>query len=290
MGPKGYNRAPGLAGSPGDDIAVLDSGFANWPESRERMAAWYATSLGRELDASIRSRARELLRDVHGQHALQIGGTVRGAHLLEYANVGRRMLLLGEETDTLKAEPELLPFASDSINLLVLCHMMEYRESPRALLAEAERVLAPEGRMLIVGFNAWSLFGLRRGLPHDGVPWNGRFRGAWRLRHWCSKTGLSLEARTGCWRRPPAHGCRMRRWLAWMERGNRFFDRYGAVQLLLLRKRVIPVNPIPLGSYWRRHVPAGKPVRPTTCSQARATRAIRRAQRQQPATIRRENA
>lgn len=242
---------------------VLDSSFANWPEARERMAAWYATPLGRELDAAIQDRARRLLLDVHGQHALQIGGSARDTDFLAHANMGHRIHLIGEAGDAFHGEPEMLPLTSGSINLLVLCHILEFREDPLTLLTEAERVLAPEGRMLIVSFNAWSLFGLRRALPHDGVPWSGRFQGHWRTRYWCRRTGLEIENRAGCWRRPPAHGYRLRRWLGWLEHGHASLDRCGAVQLLLVRKRRIPLNPIPLRMRRRQRLSASHPARPT---------------------------
>lgn len=229
-----------------------DTRFVNWPGSRDQLAVWYATPLGQEVAAATRERLRRLLGDVHGQHGMQIGGSTHASDLLSLANLGHANFLRGETGDSLMAEPEALPVASESLNLLVLCHVLEFREQPQAMLQEAERVLAPEGRLLLVVFNPWSLFGVRRMLPHDGVPWSGRFPGILRLHWWCRSAGLAIEARSGCWLRPPAHGQGLRRRLAWMERGHVAFDRYGAIQILRMRKRVTRPTPIPLGSWWRR--------------------------------------
>ena len=239
-----------------------DSCFANWPGSRSRLADWYETPLGVELDRCVHECLRELLADVRGQHGLQVGAAARGDEALVLANIGHHLLLRGEPGDALQAEPEHLPLASGSLNLLVLFHVVEYRDSPQALFMEAERVLAPEGRLLVVAFNPSSLFGLRRVLPHDGAPWHGAFPGLLRLHWWCRRAELKVEELRGCWRRPPAHGHRLRALLYWLERGPRLFDYWGAIHVLRARKRRVPVTPVRLESRWRRWLHGLQPARP----------------------------
>jgi SAM-dependent methyltransferase len=55
-----------------------------------------------------------------------------------------------------------LPFASDSIDAIVLPHTLELVEDPYAVLREAERVLCAEGCLMICGFNPYSGWGARR--------------------------------------------------------------------------------------------------------------------------------
>src|SRR5690606_23939020 len=57
---------------------------------------------------------------------------------------------------------EELPFASQSIDLLVLPHSLELSPEPHRLLREAERVLVPEGKLLVTCFNPYSLWGVRQ--------------------------------------------------------------------------------------------------------------------------------
>jgi SAM-dependent methyltransferase len=59
-------------------------------------------------------------------------------------------------------EPEYLPFADQSLDLVVLPHTLERAADPHRSLAEVERVLRPEGRVVIVGLNPVSLWGLRQ--------------------------------------------------------------------------------------------------------------------------------
>jgi ubiquinone/menaquinone biosynthesis C-methylase UbiE len=59
---------------------------------------------------------------------------------------------------------DALPFDSASLDLVVLPHTLELASDPHQTLREVERVLVPEGRVVIVGFNPASLWGLRQGL------------------------------------------------------------------------------------------------------------------------------
>ena len=59
------------------------------------------------------------------------------------------------------AEFEELPFETQSLDMIVLPHVLEFSEDPHQLLREVQRVLMPEGRVLITGFNPMSLWGLQ---------------------------------------------------------------------------------------------------------------------------------
>jgi ubiquinone/menaquinone biosynthesis C-methylase UbiE len=55
-----------------------------------------------------------------------------------------------------------LPFAAHSIDLVVMAHVLEFHDDPHQILREVERVLIPEGEVIIAGFNPISIWGLRR--------------------------------------------------------------------------------------------------------------------------------
>ena len=57
-----------------------------------------------------------------------------------------------------------LPFEAQSVDLIVMPHTLEFTSDPHRLLREAERVLMPEGQLIILGFNSLSLWGARQSL------------------------------------------------------------------------------------------------------------------------------
>jgi SAM-dependent methyltransferase len=149
---------------------------------------------------------------------------------------------------------ETLPFPSGSLDLVVLPHTLEMSGDAHQTLREVERVLMPEGRVVIVGFNPLSLWGAAHGLERLGVPgWRGRtglpahgtgeLIGWRRLRDWLRLLGLEVESgRFGCYRPPFS----TQRWLersAWCDAaGERWWPVLGSVYLMVAVKRVRAVR------------------------------------------------
>jgi SAM-dependent methyltransferase len=108
--------------------------------------------------------AQVALDDVFGFELLQVGGWGPARHLLDGARTQHTTLLAPEAAPgvSLCAPLTALPFASDSIDAILLPHTLELVEDPYAVLREAERVLRAEGCLLICGFNPRSGWGLRR--------------------------------------------------------------------------------------------------------------------------------
>ena len=75
---------------------------------------------------------------------------------------------------SVEADYAALPFAAGSVDLVVLPHVLEFAANPHQVLREVERVLVPEGHVVIAGFNPVSLFGLKRMLAGEdcGYPWH----------------------------------------------------------------------------------------------------------------------
>ena len=157
-----------------------------------------------------------------------------------------------------------LPFPAASLDLVVLPHTLELSADPHHVLREVERVLVPEGRVVISGLNPASLWGLRQArgrlgahLPGSSrggsglyLPEAGEFIGPWRLRDWLRLLSFEVESdRYGCYR--PA--VTTEKWLqrmAWMDRaGARWWPIFGAVYFVVAVKRVRGVRL--LGPSWK---------------------------------------
>ena len=141
-----------------------------------------------------------------------------------------------------------LPFPENSLDLVVLPHTLELSRDPHITLREIERVLVPEGRVVISGFNPASLWGMRQRRAHLYerlgyhdlfLPDVGEFIGYWRLRDWLRLLSFEVESgRFGCYR--PALASQ--KWLErfeWMDKaGKRWWPILGAVYFLVAVKRV----------------------------------------------------
>jgi len=125
---------------------------------------WFVSPLGARVLREETALARLALDDVFGFELLQVGTWGPGRHLLGGARTQHTTLLapdLGPGV-TLCAPLASLPFASDSIDAIILPHTLELVLDPYAVLREAERVLCAEGCLMIYGFNPWSGWGARR--------------------------------------------------------------------------------------------------------------------------------
>jgi SAM-dependent methyltransferase len=127
-------------------------------------AEWFEGPLGARVVREETSLARLALDDVFGFELLQVGNWGPTQHLLAAARTQHTTLLAPKRGPgvTLCAPLASLPFASDSIDGIVLPHTLELVEDPYAVLREAERVLCAEGCLMIYGFNPYSGWGARR--------------------------------------------------------------------------------------------------------------------------------
>ncbi|MEP7102092.1 MAG: methyltransferase domain-containing protein, partial [Burkholderiales bacterium] len=146
---------------------------------------------------------------------------------------------------------DALPFDSNSLDLIVLPHALELARDPHLALREVERVLMPEGRVVIVGFNPTSLWGLRQHLgrwrkrlapgSQRGLflPSAGEFLRYRRLRDWLRLLSFEVEdGRFGCYR-PPVGSMKWLTRFAWADRvGERWWPVFGAVYFVVAVKRV----------------------------------------------------
>jgi SAM-dependent methyltransferase len=200
---------------------------------------WFKTPLGQYLLERERAYLDDVTPDIFGYHALQLG--LPCLDLLQESRIAHRMRIAASGEPDLYAKSHELPVATQSIDLVVLPHVLEFAEEPHAVLREVDRVMMPEGRLVILGFNPWSLWGLRSALgPSRGeFPWNGRFVSLLRVKDWLALLGFDVSAGRLTGYAPPFDRDRLRRRFGFMEpAGDRWWAVGGAVYMLQAVKRV----------------------------------------------------
>ncbi len=232
---------------------------------------WFDTPAGRYLLNWERARVDSTVVDIFGYHALQLGvpeldGLLanRMPHRWLATEQVQRGAAMSVQQPVLLCDYSALPFSASSLDLVVLPHTLEFSADPHGTLREVERVLMPEGRVVICGLNPVSLWGLQQrrshvyrkmGFDHDFLPQVGEFIGYWRLRDWLRLLGFEVElGEFGCYR----PGFSSEKWLQrmeWMDRaGSRWWPILGAAYFLVAVKRVRGVRL--MGAAWKT-APAG---------------------------------
>jgi SAM-dependent methyltransferase len=200
---------------------------------------WFQTPLGQYLLEKERDYLDDVTPDIFGFHALQVG--LPGFDLLRENRITHRMRVATNGEPDLYAKGHELPFATQSIDLVLMPHVLEFADEPHAILREVDRVMMPEGRLVIVGFNPWSLWGLRSalGFSRNEHPWNGRFVSLLRVKDWLALLGFDVNAGRLIGYAPPFDREKLRRRFGFMEpAGDRWWAVGGAVYMLQAIKRV----------------------------------------------------
>lgn len=217
------------------------------------MHEWLGTPPGQYLLAWEQAQIDQVVADVFGFHALQLGlpelDTLRAnrmphrwlaTHAPAEAVLHKKVVLVTEYC--------ALPFPANSLDLVVLPHALELTHDPHGALREVERVLMPEGRAVIFGLNPVSLWGFRQRRAHWYrwlgrsrlfLPQAGEFIGYLRLRDWLRLLNLDIQVgQFGCYR--PAFSTQV--WLdrfAWVDRvGAHSWPFLGSAYMLTAVKRV----------------------------------------------------
>ena len=263
-GPAGPGPSSGGGPPPGGPAPAGDASTA-WP-------GWLESPPGRYVLAWEQAQLDAAVADVFGYHALQLGEPHLDALRANRMPHRLRALLPGDalpgDRPTVRIEhPEELPFDGQSLDLVVMPHALEFASDPHQVLREVDRVLRPEGRLIVTGFNPVSLWGARqialRPVLRPFLPRDGHFIGVPRLRDWCKLLGFEADrARYGCWRPP----CRTQLWLdrtRFLESaGDRWWPICGAVYLVAATKRVRGMRLI--GPAWKKSKARGALALPTT--------------------------
>ncbi|MDB5868500.1 MAG: Methyltransferase type 11, partial [Polaromonas sp.] len=221
---------------------------------------WLETPPGAYLLAWENAHFDASVSDIFGYHALQLG--LPELNALQANRMPHQWLALACPPDlpgpspaqgnpvngmgadaissrrvALVADSAALPFPENSLDLVVLPHTLELGIDPHSALREVARVLVPEGRVVISGFNPASLWGLRQRRDHFFrqfgnteffLPDTGELIGYWRLRDWLRLLNFEVESASfGCYR--PALSSQQ--WLDrfdWMDNaGQRWWPIFG---------------------------------------------------------------
>ena len=233
----------------------------------KQLREWYRRPFGQLLASAEQKELDQILPNLFGYHLLQIG--VGGHGLMSASRILHKVMMTIETVESesldelsgdhssssdsvvrdseIKGYPESMPIAPDSVDALLLNHALECADDPHQVLRESERILVPEGNIVIMGFNPISLWGLLRLLRFRSkkVPWCCRVLTIRRIRDWLALLGFEVTLSRQFFFRPPVQHQGIMSRLQWLEKwGALWWPFFGSVYVLTARKKVSTMTPL----------------------------------------------
>ena len=210
--------------------------------SAQGFSDWLETPQGRYVLDWEQAQHDQLVADIFGFNAIQLGWPG-----LDFLRANRMPFRFNcDDRDgrvQVRADLHHLPLASNSVDLVVLPHILEFDANPHQILREVERVLVPEGSVIVTGFNPYSLWGARRSLLRRPQlppvpPFGGKYISVPRLKDWFALLGLEPHAGAfGCYAPAVTEAKWLERFRFLDAAGDRWWPIGGAVYVIQAIKR-----------------------------------------------------
>lgn len=230
-------------------------------QQRRQLCEWFESPLGRSLQALEAHHLRVVLPGLYGTVMAQLGHI--GKHDLMDACIAPTRILLDDNGIAnrckVRSIPESLPLDTKSADVVLLPHTLDFCRDPHQVLREVSRVLRPEGSVVILGFNPISLWGFRRFIASRPrtAPWCGKFFRLSRIKDWLELLDFDTTHGMMLYYRPPVQNEGVMHRLHFLDKmGDRWWPMMAAVYLVVAKKRVLGVTPLPVS--WKTKRVAGQ--------------------------------
>jgi SAM-dependent methyltransferase len=220
------------------------------------MANWFDSVLGDALHEAEEEVISKILPARYYEVVVDVGpGRISAFSGIQSE---RRVCLAPPSTANLPtgvtARLEQLPLMARTVDLVLLRHSLDFAVDPRHALREVVQSMAPEGLVVICGFNRFGLWGAAKMIRRTKqTPWNGRYLSLGRLHDWLSLLQLKVVGGRTCFYRPPLQSSRWLEGLAFMEAmGDRWWPLLGGAYVVVARKRSASARLVPVQEQFRR--------------------------------------
>jgi len=211
------------------------------------LESWYQRDRGQYLLNTVRSAVEPILDTSFGYNLVQIS-PLRQQPLFEKSRINHRVYCSDSVGGAvgLVAAAEELPLESDSVDTLIALHCLDFSAQPHQALREMQRVVTPQGKLIIIGFNPYSLLGAAsrvRRLAGNRLWREHEPLSSHRLSDWLHLLGCQIESQQMLYNVPPVGNGRLKRWLTRADQwGTRHALPFGGVYLLHAIKQTAGIN------------------------------------------------
>ncbi|MGB3622935.1 MAG: methyltransferase domain-containing protein [Ketobacter sp.] len=212
---------------------------------------WFKSELGKEILQQEKALLERLLPSMFGYNLVQTG--FGEPHWLAESSTIHNKIYLCEQPQysgyyrCVCSHLDELALATESVDVAILHHSLDFASAPHRVLREMSRVVIPGGKIVIVGFNPWSLWGVFRFVQMHSIrmPWSGNFISAYRLSDWLKLLDFHVEGYESTAYGLPTANDRTRKLFNWISYlGQRVWRQRGGVYVLVATKQVSTLTPI----------------------------------------------
>ena len=221
------------------------------------MQQWYQAPPGDLIAALECEQLARVLPNFFGQYALQLGGPP-DLSLLQSSSIQQQYHVLPkvkctQQLHSIEVDFSELPFAANSIDLVVIDHLLEYIEQPWQLLSQLYQCMAPHAHLVILSFTPWSLWGLNRLFrKKQGVPWTGQFWRVEKIQYWLDEIGYrTVDRKRFCYQGPLKCQRKPHVRTALEMVGEVCWAGFGTVYMIVAQKQISTMTPIK-ASWWAK--------------------------------------
>ena len=224
------------------------SSFPDAQSLCQLLSDWFDTPLGKTVFETEQDLVQSVLSRTFGYHILQVGCS-EDYSLLDASPISHKFMFSPSYRVGMKhavADNEALPLETDSIDVALIHHALDFAQDSHRLLREVSRVVRPGGKLLIVGFNPYSSWGLWRFFKRKvGIPWRGRFISHLRVSDWLKLLDLRIDGVEFGLHFMPVRFHRFLKFSTKLEQwGNKLNSPMGGAYFLICTNQVIPITPI----------------------------------------------
>ncbi|PID46927.1 MAG: hypothetical protein CSB47_01730 [Proteobacteria bacterium] len=201
---------------------------------------WYDSLAGGQVLSQLDQLCAEYMSEIFGYYALEMGALSGHTRFFEHSRVAFSASIgMNHAVHDVIAAPEQLPIETDNIDLVVASHVLESSTDPHQVLREIDRILVPEGQLILIGFNPWSLMQsgkrLRKRVDFPAMS---------RVRDWFSLLGFEMLDVQYLGFRPGVQNENLYQQLDWMESlGKLVWPLLGNLYVIHAKKQVIARRP-----------------------------------------------
>ena len=220
---------------------------------RNKLSVWFRSPLGKVVFSQENEQLENILPGLFGYHVLQFGYTAE-LDFLNSSRISNKTILFLDNSEidkkinmSIRAGGEDLPIATDSIDVALLPHVLEYSKDVHKLLRELERVLISEGYAVIIGINPYSLWGLWHMFFcwWNKMPWGGHLISVPRMKDWLSLLDFEIEKVKYFFFSPPLSNVKLLKKFLPLERlGKYCYPIFGGLYIIVAKKRIAPLSPV----------------------------------------------